>query len=159
MKLKPALTWPVIIGGLLTAHVLGMLTFVWIANSNASYAVEKDYYDKAIHWDDSRRQAAVNAALGWTVDVSVDRDGPTGPVLVVRLNGPEGPVQNAVLNVEAFHMARSDDVLAARLAEVESGLYTAALPMRHNGKWELRFTADRGAEHFTHTVKTFLVVR
>ncbi len=159
MKLKPGLAWPLILGGLLTAHVVTMLAFVWIANSNPSYAVEKDYYQKALEWDSHRAREAASAALGWTVKVSVDRDAPEGPVLRVRLTGPEGPVTGASLHVEAFHMAHSADPLEARLRESGPGLYTAAMPMRHNGKWEVRLVADRGEDHFTHTVKTFLVVR
>jgi len=159
VKRKAAFSWPLIIGGLLTVHVLTMLTFVWIANSNPSYAVEKDYYQKALHWDDRRGQEAINAFLGWSMEVSVDRTDPTGPVLQARLTGPSGPVTGAALRVEAFHMAHSADVLEATLEEAGPGLYRASLPMRHDGRWELRFTADRGEEHFTHTLKTHLVVR
>lgn len=159
MKLKPSITWPLILGGLLTVHVLTMLAFVWVANSNPSYAVEEDYYQKALHWDAHQAQAAVNAALGWTVEVTVERDRPDGPRLLARLVGPEGPVSGARVDVEAFHMAHSGDPLRATLTETAPGLYTASMPMRHNGKWELRFVADRGEDHFTHTITTFLVVR
>ena len=42
---------------------------VYVATSDGSFAVEPDYYQKALHWDDARSAAAENAGLGWTVEL------------------------------------------------------------------------------------------
>ena len=68
------------------------------------------------------------------------------------------PVDGAVVAVETFHNARADDILRARLDTVGEGVYRTTLPMRPNGRWELRFTVDRGQDHFTHAETRHLFV-
>ena len=38
------------------------------------------------------------------------------------------------------------------------GVYRSTVPMDRNGLWELRFTVDRGSDHFTHTETRHLFV-
>jgi len=158
---RPNRTWPLIIGGLLAVHVVAMLAFVWIATSDPSYAVEKDYYQKAIHWDDKRAQDARNAELGWRLAVQVLRPLRPGqqPTLRVRLvDGGGAPLIGATIGLDTFRTAMSGDPLQATLAEEGGGAYAAALPMFHDGKWELRFKVERGRDVFTYTEKRYLVV-
>ncbi len=68
------------------------------------------------------------------------------------------PLAGATVSVEAFHNARGDDIVRERLTDVGNGVYSAKPQMNRNGRWELRFTVDRGAEHFTHTESRHLFV-
>ncbi len=153
--------WPYLIGGALALHVVVSLIVVYVATSNPSYAVEEDYYAKSMAWDATRAQARVNADLGWELTVSAKPPAAPGeqPVLEVRLSDAAGaPVDGAAVAVEAFHNARSHDIIRAPLEAAGDGLYRAALPMRRDGRWELRFTVDRGTDRFTFSETRHLVV-
>jgi hypothetical protein len=159
--MKKGSLWPWIIAGALTLHVVGSLVMVFVATSNPSYAVEEDYYQKALHWNDKRAQDRTNEELGWILDLEVHPAAtPAGePTLEVRLTDADGePFEGAVMAVETFHNARADDILRASLDPVGEGVYRTTLPMRHNGRWELRFTVDHGQDHFTHTETRHLYV-
>jgi len=158
---KKGRLWPWIIAGALALHVVGSLVMVFVATSNPSYAVEEDYYQKALHWNDKRAQDRANEELGWILDIEAHPAAtPAGePTLEVRLTDAGGePVDGAVMTVETFHNTRADDILSDRLDPVGEGVYRTTLPMRHNGRWELRFTVDHGQNHFTHTETRHLYV-
>ena len=159
--MKKGSLWPWIIAGALALHVVGSLVMVFVATSNPSYAVEEDYYQKALHWDDKRAQDRTNEELGWMLDLEAHPAAMPGwePTLEVRLTDAGGePLDGAVIAVETFHNTRAEDILRARLDPVGEGVYRTTLPMRHNGRWELRFTADHGQDHFTHTETRHLFV-
>lgn len=151
MKIKPGALWPAVIAGALGLHVVGSLVMVYFATSNESYAVEPDYYQKALAWDDRRAQDRHNTELGWTLEFAVVPV-PAGqdPIMRVELTTLDGePITNASISVEAFANARRDDVLTTGLIESDSG-YQTAMAMRRNGLWEFRFTVTRGDELFTY---------
>lgn len=159
--MAPRSPWPFVIAGALALHVVASLVVVYVATSNPSYAVEEDYYQKALQWDARRAQDRVNADLGWALEARARPPMSRGgdPTLEVRLADSAGaPVEDAAVALEAFHNARSDDIIRTRLEAVGGGLYRAAVPMRRNGRWELRFTVERGGEHFTHRETTHLFV-
>ena len=159
--MKKGSLWPWIIAGALALHVVGSLVVVFVAASNSSYAVEEDYYQKALHWNDKRAQDRTNEELGWILNLTVRPAVTPGeqPTLEVHLAEAGGePVDGAVVAVETFHNARADDILRARLDTVGEGVYRTTLPMRRNGRWELRFTVDHGQEHFTHAETRHLFV-
>ncbi len=153
--------WPWIIAGALAIHVVASLVVVFVATSNPSYAVEEDYYQKALHWNDKRAQDRTNEELGWILNLTVRPAATPGeqPTLEVHLADAGGePVDGAVVAVETFHNAHANDILRASLDAVGEGVYRTTLPMRHNGRWEMRFTVDRGQEHFTHAETRHLYV-
>ncbi len=159
--MKKGSLWPWIIAGALALHVVGSLVMVFVATSNPSYAVEEDYYQKALHWDDKRAQDRANEELGWVLDLEVHPAATPGeePTLEVRLADAGGePLDGAVVAVETFHNTRAGDILRARLDPVGAGVYRTTLPMRHNGRWEMRFTVDQGGDHFTHNETRHLFV-
>jgi len=150
--MKPGTIWPFVIAGALGLHVVGSLVMVYFATSNESFAVEPDYYRKALAWDDKRAQDRDNAELGWQLEFTVEpvaagRD----PILRVELTTADGqPVADAIVAMEAFPNARRDDILTATLSAAESG-YETTMPMRRDGRWEFRFVATRGDDKFTYT--------
>jgi nitrogen fixation protein FixH len=158
--MKPSIRWPLLIAGLLTLHAAGMVTFAVIASSDPSHAVEKDYYRKALHWDDKRAQDAANAALGWRAAVSAHPGAQPGQAAVsLTLVDRDGrPVTGAAVHLATFHMARGNEILEADLQETAPGVYTASLPMHRDGKWELRLRARRNGHLFTAILKRYLVV-
>jgi hypothetical protein len=156
--LSPQLRWPALIVGALAIHVVASLVTVFIATSDPSYAVEEDYYQKALAWDDRRAQDRHNRELGWQLDVEVaPAAAGSDPTLVVRLADGNGqPVAGARVAVAALHNARADQILRAEPIAMGAGSYACPLAMRRSGVWELRFAVDRGGDRFTHTVRRHL---
>ena len=160
-KVPPNVLWPTVIAGALVVHVVASLITVWVATSNPSYAVEDDYYQKAVAWDQRRAQERHNAELGWRLDFSLDPSESTAsdPLLVVRLSAADGaPVTGATVTVAAFHNARANEILRSQLAATGAGEYSSRLSMRRSGLWELRFVVDRGGERFTHTETRYMAL-
>jgi nitrogen fixation protein FixH len=149
--MKAGTIWPYVIAGALALHVVGSLVMVYFATSNDTYAVEPDYYQKALNWDDRRAQDRLNARLGWTLEFTVEPANVGGdPILhVAIIDGAGDPLADAVVTVETFANARRDDILTATIAATDSG-YQTALPMRRNGLWEFRFTVTQGRDTFTY---------
>jgi nitrogen fixation protein FixH len=154
--------WPAIVIGALTLHALAWLAVVYLATSNPSYAVEDDYYAKALRWDASRDQERANAALGWRLDISAEPapESAGEAAVEVALADPSGsPLDGAEVSLTAFHNSRAGEILRVSLHPAGAGRYRASLPMVRNGLWELRVTARRGPDLFTHRETRHLVVR
>ena len=161
LKIPPQIGWPAVIIGALAIHVVASLVTVWIATSNPSYAVEEDYYQKAIRWDEKRAQDARNGELAWRLDVDVLPPSVQGDAAVVDLaltGGAGSPLAGAAVAVEAFHNARAHDILRGSTVTDGDGRGSMDLAMERNGVWELRFTVDHGGDHFTHTETRYLVL-
>jgi hypothetical protein len=161
MKIPPHIRWPAFIAGALALQVLASVVTIYIATSNPSYAVEDDYYQKALAWDAKQAQDRRNLELGWTLLFEVEPAERAGgeAVLSVEIDDADGaPVNGALLAVEAFHNARADDVLRAPLDGRADGRYSASLPITRRGLWEFRFVAERGDDRFTHTETRYVAL-
>jgi hypothetical protein len=161
-EMKPGSWWPPIIAGALAFHVISSLVVVYVATSDPSYAVEDDYYQKAIAWDEKRAQDRLNQNLGWSLEFGVtppEKPGDQPTLELTLLDAGGEPLVEAVVSVEAFHNARGDDIVREVLSDVGNGVYRASLPMTRNGRSELRFTVDRGTDHFTYTEVRHLFVK
>lgn len=148
--------WPWAMAALLGATVAGNIWVMRIAGADPSFAIEPDYYRKAVDWDSTRAQASRNAGLGWVLEARLQPPDARGQAtLTARLVDAGGrPVSDATLRVEATHNARATEILAADLAPTGTGDYAATLPATRRGLWELRFEARRGEDRFTATLRT-----
>jgi hypothetical protein len=161
MKIPPHIRWPAFIAGALALQVLASLATIYLATSNPSYAVEDDYYQKALDWDARRAQENRNLELGWQLRFEVEPAARAGDeaLLSVRLDDSAGaPVDGALITVEAFHNARADDILRATVDGRGKGRYTASMPITRQGLWEFRFVAQRGDDRFTQVESRHLVL-
>jgi len=159
--MKPGSWWPLIIAGALAFHVISSLLVVYLATSDPSYAVEDDYYQKAVAWDEKRAQDRLNQDLGWSLEFSVtppEKPGDQPTLELMLLGADDEKLSGAAVSVEAYHNARGDDIVRDVLIESGNGVYRASLPMRRNGRWELRFTIDHDGDHFTHAETRHLFV-
>jgi len=159
---KPGSLWPVIIVGALTLHVVVSLVVVFIATSDPSYAVEENYYQKALAWNDKRAQDRTNESLGWRIVFSVEPPAKPSdqPTIEVRLQDDNAsPLNGGSVSLEAFHNARSGDIVRIQLAPAGDGIYRASFPADRNGRWELRFTIEHDGNRFTHAETRHLFVK
>jgi nitrogen fixation protein FixH len=153
-RAAPSWWWPVALIVLLVAGAAANIGLMVVASRDATFAVEPDYYKKALDWDRTVAQEAVNGALGWTMSAEFERGPTPGEVrLVARIVDREGaPLTGARVVVQAFASARARQVYSAALEPRSAGVYTAILPSARRGLWEIRAQASRGGDVFTQTL-------
>lgn len=153
--MKKGWYWPFLLVGLLGSGVAANVYFLARAVGDPSFAVEPDYYAKALAWDAHQAQARENVTLGWSVTLEVTPTNlATGRARVVaKLTDRDGRlVSGAAVGLTAFHNARAAEVLTALLAETAEHDYAADVPIVRPGLWEFRVAATRGTETFTAVV-------
>lgn len=145
--------WALVPVALLLASTLGVGSMASIAARDPGFALEKDYYARAVHWDGEQAQQAENLRLRYELSVEPVL-APGGVELLVRLAEPSGqPLSGAALRAEAFANARSADRRELVFVESAPGAYRATVPAPRAGLWELRFVATRGSDRFSQTVR------
>ncbi|MEP7345060.1 MAG: FixH family protein [Gemmatimonadaceae bacterium] len=149
--MKRGMQWPLGIVAVLVISTLGQLWFAAIANRDQAFAVEDDYYNKAIHWDAELAQRQENGVLGWHIvpTLQLGRGDGEGALSIELRDSTGAGITGADVQVLAMHNARAARQLAAALAEVGDGTYRTLLPAQRAGEWELRFSVRRGTHRFT----------
>ena len=121
--------WPWVPVVLLTSMVGGLLYMAKIATDDPGFAVEQDYYQKAVAWDDHQAQSAENTRLGWNLTLetrTVGRD----VQLVAKLTDDRGhALPNAKVRVDAFANARAGHIVSADLSTGPDGKLHGKLPL------------------------------
>lgn len=151
--------WPIGVALALAAVVVVNIRVAMIAARDPSFAIEPDYYRKAVAWDSAMAQSRANRQLRWTL---TQRLAPftdaRGAALAVELTDADGaPISDASVTVSALHVARASDISTATLEPSPGGGYTTVLPVHRAGQWELRFEATRGADRFTALARVHAV--
>ena len=144
--------WPVGVSAILVA-TMGLNVWVYrVANDDPSFAVEPDYYQKAVDWDSTLAQRRQNLVLGWHLSPRLEAFTPNGGALLqVTLTDASGaPIRDATVRVAAFFNARANDIIDSTLVRDSAG-YAVRLPVKRGGVWELQFDVRRGAQRFTAT--------
>jgi len=148
--------------GVVLAALLGtQLTVLHFVLDDPSFALEPDYYRKAVAWDSQRELARQSQALGWHAEITAQPGSPAQPGSVppglelrVQLrDARQRPLAGAAVQVQAFANARAARVLAAALRETAPGTYTAEIPSSELGLWEFRLAATRGADRFAEVLR------
>lgn len=145
--------WAAVPAVLLVASLVGVGTLASIAARDPGFALEKNYYDKAVHWDRQEAQRLANERLGYHLALALESV-PSGVELVVRLSDREGvALAGAEVSVEAFANARAGDVRRLILRAAPDGSYRAVLANARPGLWEFRCDVHVAGEHFTRDVR------
>jgi nitrogen fixation protein FixH len=135
------------------AGVVGVT--IYAAVTDRSFAVEPEYYRRALEWNQTARQRERNAALGWAVEVASLEPRVAGLRVAVRVRERHGaPVSGAQVAVLAFAESRAGRRYEATLAEGEAGAYTGDLPVAEpaGGLWLVRVAVSRGGDLYTAEV-------
>lgn len=152
--MKKGMGWPIGIVVILAATVAGNIGVIVLTNDDPSFAIEPDYYRKAVAWDSTQARIAQSDALAWTVSAQVNNQNASLSVLTLTLVDQKGAaVHNARLTGTLLHVARANDVRSVVFTETPGGQYAATVPMARRGMWELRLAAVRNAEQFQQTVR------
>lgn len=151
--MKRGMLWPIGIAGILTLTVGANIALYAVAGDDPSFAIEPDYYAKAVAWDSTMAQARMNATLGWRLTPSLAPFAKSGAHLAVALADSAGArIQGATVVVSAAYVGRASVVLTDTLAADANG-YSTVLPVAHSGQWELQFHVTRGSDRFTATAR------
>jgi hypothetical protein len=150
--------WPIAITVILGLTVAANVWIAVVAGDDPSFAIEPDYFHKAVTWDSTLAQARKNAQLGWRLESKLAAFDPRlGARLSVTLVDSAGtPISDAIVHVSALYNARANQIFSATLAspvDAQAADYTAQLPVTHAGEWELRFQVVRGGKTFTTTAR------
>jgi nitrogen fixation protein FixH len=142
--------FPAIIFGLLGTNAAIVAVTVYLAHSDPSFAVEPDYYQKALKWDQAVQERTRSRALGWTAQIELGGTGVTGRHVRLMLRDQAGKaVAGAQVRVTAFSALRAADRWTAEGREVEPGAYAFDLPIGRAGRWEFDLRATRGESSFS----------
>lgn len=145
--------WPVAVSVILGLTVAANAWIIRLATSDPSFAIEENYYQRGVRWDEELAQRERNSRLGWRLLPSVSpivRG--TGADLRVELRDARVmPIADAAIVVRAVHVARSAYPVEVTLRGDSAGRYHALVPIERPGLWELRFDVHRGADRFTAT--------
>ena len=134
---------------LLLASLAGVGSMAMIAVRDPGFALEKNYYARAVHWDAQQAQWAENARLGYQVEVALPASA-DGIALTARITERDGtPLRSASVRVEAFAIARAGERRELTLGELADGTYAAPLGLARPGLWEFRVTVLAQGLRFT----------
>ncbi|MEQ9097202.1 MAG: FixH family protein [Phycisphaerales bacterium] len=145
--------WPLAVVGMLAISMSVCAITVVAAVSDPSYAIEDDYYQKAVDWDQSRELERASAKLGWRAEPRVLTGNETLSIVLRDADGE--PIADASVRALAFHHARRGDARALRLISQGDGLYTAPLTNARAGQWQVRIRAVRGRDQYVSTQDVF----
>lgn len=143
--------WPMFVVVLLLLNMGLASVAVYYATTDKTFAVEPDYYRKAMRWDSHVAMRDASAKLGWSVAAQVEPASNVAgkPRLVLRVSDREGqPVTDVQWRATAFHQARAGDRIDLALANAGEGVYECEAAMARAGLWEVRLIASRGRDIF-----------
>lgn len=145
--------WPAALVLVLAVTVVANVALYWKANHDPSFAVEPNYYERAVEWDSTVARRARSAALGWTMAVRLTPPELGQSTLLVDLRAQDGAaLDSADVRAEASHNAHGADVFRLRLLPTGPGRYAARIPSEARGLWRVDLAAMRGADAFSERV-------
>ena len=149
--------------GLILAFLVTQMTLVsimaYVASSDRSFAIEPDYYQKGLHWDDTAAQLRKNAELGWSlrIELSEQANDRGERTLTCRLTNKVGqPLDGATVDLVAFAHAAGNARSLTTLTPAGDGAYETDLNLARPGVWEFRAVVKRGPETFTHKLERYV---
>lgn len=148
--MKASITWPLIVVAFLGLSVGANVALIYYASTDPTFAVERDYYQKAIDWDETAAERAASRRLGWSAELVA-----APSRLEVTLRDERGSViPGAWVEVEAFPYVRGNQVTQGELRERSPGRYELEGSFQPSGMWEIRLRAEVGEDTFVQTFRT-----
>jgi nitrogen fixation protein FixH len=141
--------WPIIIISILAIQATGIIGMVVVSTRDPSFAIESNYYEKALAWDQTIRDREAAAALGWKAEISSEPS-PSGRRLALSLRDRlDRPLEGAHVHISAYHHARARNRQDLELAPGPGGLYTGSFAADRAGHWSIDIDITRGPDRLT----------
>ncbi|UYV12069.1 MAG: FixH family protein [Phycisphaera sp.] len=141
--------WPVAVVAILCVSLVTCTITVIAATSDPGYAIEDDYYQRAVDWDQSRQAQAESDALGWSAEPTIDSSASRLRLTVRDAQGQ--PVEGAWVRATVFHHARRGLAEDLKLEAEGNGVYSAPLARPRQGEWQVRLRVVSGRDTFVQT--------
>jgi len=143
--------------GLLTCMFFGIGSLAVIAVRDPNFALEPDYYAKALHWDQAQAQLRENDTLGYQLSLGqplvLSAQGGVEVELQLKDRSAVG-ISGASLEVAAFPNAFAGNVEHLVLREAAPGVYRGRLAHGLPGLWELRCAVSVGSAHYVQALRS-----
>ena len=150
--MKRGSAWPAAVVIILGLTVAANVWLITVASHDPSFAVEEDYYQRGVRWDDELAQRTRNIELGWRLDASFSPIRAGRSDLSISLNDSSlSPIAGASVVVVAVHVARAGQPVNITMTPGAPGQYEARAPLERTGLWELHIDVHRGSDRFTAT--------
>ncbi len=151
--MNAAKLWPAALVAVLAITVVANVAIYWTANHDRSFAVEPDYYQRAIDWDSTVARGQRSAALGWVTDVRLAPPEAGHATLSMAITTRDGlPLDSADVRAALSHNAQGANVYEVRLLASGPGLYAARIPSTAQGLWRVDIAAVRGDDIYSRRV-------
>lgn len=154
--------WAWVPASLLLVMFFGISTLAYIAIDDPNFALEPDYYAKALHWDQAQAQLRENDTLGYGLSLReplvISAAGQVQVELLLK-DRNAAAISGASVEVSAFPNAFAERVEHLVLREVAPGVYRGALSQGIPGLWELRCVVRVGPAHYARSLRSDMVKR
>jgi nitrogen fixation protein FixH len=133
---------------------------VIVATHDRSFAVEPDYYQKGLHFEQTIEQRRENARLGWAIKLELgpSLSGSNVRGVTCMLRDRDGAsLADAKIDLVAFAHLRASRTVSRVLLPEGEGRYVATVPFGDPGIWEFRLVVTRGKDTFTQVIKESIV--
>jgi nitrogen fixation protein FixH len=150
---SPGWWWPWFVVALLVATAGGQGVILYAATHDPTFAVEPDYYKKAVDFDSTIQLQRGNLTLGWTATARGTASPDTIVVQLTLADRVGAPVAGAHVAGVAIHNLDGGTHVPATFTDLGGGAYEARLATPRRGLWELRLDATRAGERFTPTLR------
>ncbi|MFO0728902.1 MAG: FixH family protein [Myxococcota bacterium] len=154
--MSPGSRYILLVLGLLGFSVATCIALFAFATRDPSFAVEKNYYQKAVDFDRLRAEEEASDRLGWVVEVEPIKVAKEGEVTLVLKDATGHLLAGAHGTVEAFANARAAQHQTGALEELGPGKYRVKMVIGRAGSWELRLRLERGPDVFTDVKRVFV---
>ena len=140
---------PWMVVAILSVSVIANVILLVRATNDPGFAVEPNYYAKAVDWDRTQAEREASLRLGWKADLRTQKDG-----AVLYLTDRAGqPIDGATIRARAFFKARAQRFVDATFEDRGGGFYAWNYTFERPGRWEFRVTASRAHERFVSTLE------
>lgn len=137
--------WPAMIFILLALNALFVGATLYFSFSGAGPGVEPSYDSSGESYSRVQARQQRNRRLAWNITLSADRIDPRTVLLRVRAFDADAvPLENARVELHAFHALATSEKLHATLDPAQPGLYSQAVTMPRSGPWIVLLRVTRG---------------
>jgi len=138
--------WPIFLVSLISIHILSVVVMGIVAMHDSSFAIEPDWYQQGLHYEQTVEQQRENTRLGWSVQLDVGQPltGTNRRNVSCRVLDREGkPVENATIDLVSFAHLRASNRTSSILLPHSRGEYAGTLDCEDPGMWEFRLVVSR----------------
>lgn len=142
-----ASAWPLLVIGLIVMNMFIVAFTIVKAASDPSGAIEPNYYDKALHFDEIKAEKQASDAAGWQASITLERvDAPVCKVSVSLTDALGRPLSQCDLQLTAFAHVRASERIVREMSmrDVASDPLACTLRVSHEGLWTFSIRAQQG---------------